>query len=99
MMLFSSSFIFFETVNCRVPDTYLPHGAYFPDPLRNPLSHCFDWLGEFRRRGKKAKKILLFPILVPIGLTCGDEDLIIHSGRTYREHIWKVGFPASFLAQ
>jgi hypothetical protein len=60
-MLFSSSFIFFEKmVNCRVPDTYLPNGAYFSDHLRNPLSHCFDWPGEFRRRGKKAKKLLLF---------------------------------------
>src|SRR6266404_9693624 len=37
----------------------------------------------WRRKG--AQKLLLFPILVPIALTCGDEDLIIHSGRTYGE--------------
>jgi len=29
--------------------------------------------------------LLPFPILVPVALTCGDEALIIHSGRTCKE--------------
>jgi hypothetical protein len=65
--------------------THFPRDSYFPDYLRDPLSHCFDWLREFRRRRKRAKKLLLFPMLVPIALTCSNENLIIHSGRTYRE--------------
>jgi hypothetical protein len=84
-LLFSSRFIFFQkTVDCRVPDTHLARDAYFPDDLPNPLSYCFDWLREFgrRRKGPRSSSSLF---RVPIHLTCGDEDLIIHSGRTYRE--------------
>jgi hypothetical protein len=56
--------------------------GYLPDDLSDPLSNCFDWFGKVRRRGKRAEKLLFFPVVVPIIVAPSDKDLIVHTWST-----------------
>jgi hypothetical protein len=57
----------------------------FPNWIVSIETKPFDRLREFRRQSEEGQEAPPFPILIPIALARGDEDLIIHSGKTYRE--------------
>src|SRR6201998_2369683 len=58
------------------------------DERSNIFAYCFDWFGEFRRLGKRAQKFLFTPLLIPVIAAASYNNLVIHTGRTFRK--WRL---------